>query len=374
MRSDIAHDGGRRLAYLDGWRGLCILAVLAGHFLPFHALDFGGLGVEMFFVLSGRLMADILFVEKYPLPAFYLRRFSRVWPGLAVYVAFCALCFRAPGFMQVRTVDIVSALLFLSNYRVEFFGQSQVLDHTWSLSVEEHSYLLLGLLALWLRPHSAALTRRVILAFALAMAANGLVQTYIFPTKDIVVNVPAHHWIEFFNVYWRSDIHAASIFAAAFVYLSWRARGGGALPPAIVVTLALCGVVSFLATLPQPVPFTIGTACLAVSVCALDAPSNPFRQLLTNRVLIQFGTWSFSIYIWQQIFYKLFQSLRDSGVLTAIEGLVLRPGFVLGACAAGIVSYQLVERPARRYINERWAAPLLQRAAGGPALAQPVDR
>ena len=370
MRGDIAHDNGRRLAYLDGWRGLCILAVLAGHFLPFHALDFGDLGVEMFFVLSGRLMADILFVERYPLPAFYLRRFSRVWPGLAVYVAFCAVSFRAPGFLHVRLVDIAAALTFLSNYRVEFFGQSQVLDHTWSLAVEEHSYVVLGLLAVWLRGRAAIRARWVILGLALVMAVNGIVQTYVFPSKDLVLDIPARHALVYFDVYWRSDIHAASVFGAAFVYLHFRNRDGDTLPRAAVAAVALCGVLCFISALPMPVRFTIGTACLAVSVCALDAPSNPLRGILGNRILILFGTWSYSIYLWQQVFYKLFQSMRDSGTLTAVEGVLFRPAFVLGACVAGILSYHLVERPARRYINERWTRPLLRHVTVVPEAAR----
>lgn len=370
ITGDIDHSAGRRLTYLDGWRGLCILTVLMGHFSPVHSIDFGDLGVEMFFVLSGRLMADILFVEKFPLPAFYLRRFSRVWPGLAVYVAFCAVVFTAPGFLNVRPIDIAAALLFLSNYRVELFGQCQVLDHTWSLAVEEHSYLALGLLAAWLRDKSARLVRFVILALGVAMAINGLVQTYIFPTHDIVLNVPAKHWREYFDVYWRSDIRAASVFAAAFVYLTFRARSSCALPRAVVIAIAVCGGLSFLTVLPQPVRFTIGTACLAVSVCALDAPSNPFRSYLSSRFLILFGTWSYSIYIWQQVFYKLFQAMRASGALTALEGGLLRPFFVIGSCCAGILSYHLVEKPARRYINDRWAPASPRRAAAASAVTQ----
>ena len=369
VAGDIHQSTGRRLAYLDGWRGVCILAVLIGHFSPVHSLEFGDLGVEMFFVLSGRLMADILFVEKFPLPTFYLRRFSRVWPGLAVYVLFCALVFAGPNpFLHVRPVDITAALLFLSNYRVEFFGQCQVLDHTWSLAVEEHSYLLLGLLAACLRNRSPWLVRFVILALCVGMALNGLAQTYIFPAHDLVLDNPAMGWHEYFDVYWRSDIHAASVMAAAFVYLTFRARGGCVLPRAVVISLGICGGLSFLAVLPEAVRFTVGTICLAVSVCALDTPSNPLRSFLSSRFLIMLGTWSYSIYIWQQVFYKLFQALRTFGVLTAMEGGLLRPFFILGACGAGILSYHLVEKPARRYINDRWAPGSPRRAATVPAL------
>ncbi|MER9742940.1 acyltransferase family protein [Mesorhizobium sp. M0187] len=56
-----------RLAYLDGWRGLSIALVLIGHFFPVPGINLGVLGVEFFFVLSGRLMGEILFIERFPL-------------------------------------------------------------------------------------------------------------------------------------------------------------------------------------------------------------------------------------------------------------------------------------------------------------------
>src|SRR5690348_911910 len=77
-----AHAG--RLSYLDGWRGFSILMVLLAHFVMHE--DVGFIGVQMFFALSGRLMADILFAERFPLKEFYKRRFARIYPGLFVFV------------------------------------------------------------------------------------------------------------------------------------------------------------------------------------------------------------------------------------------------------------------------------------------------
>jgi peptidoglycan/LPS O-acetylase OafA/YrhL len=348
------HNPARRLLHLDGWRGLCIIMVLCGHFLPFHGLDFGSLGVEMFFVLSGRLMADILFIEKFPLGRFFLRRFSRVWPGLAVYVAFCAVCFSSvSGFLHVTPVSIVSALLFLSNYRIMLLGQTQLLDHTWSLSVEEHSYLALGLLSFLLRQQKLAIVKTVILGLALVMAVNGLVQAYIFPIHVIDVPTSQGDASTVFDVYWRSDIRAASVFLAAFVYLQFLARGSRDLSKWLVFLLPGIAVLTFVSHVPESLSFTLGTLCLAVTVCALDGETNPFRLLLHNRGLRAFGAWSFSIYVWQQLFYKLFQAMRASGSLTPIEGLIWRPAFVIAACVAGIASFYYVEKPARRFINAR---------------------
>src|ERR1700761_7320849 len=49
---------------LDNWRGWAILLVLIGHFFETDGDSLGRLGVELFFVLSGRLMADLLFVKR----------------------------------------------------------------------------------------------------------------------------------------------------------------------------------------------------------------------------------------------------------------------------------------------------------------------
>jgi peptidoglycan/LPS O-acetylase OafA/YrhL len=138
----------QRLDYLDGWRGLSIIAVLLGHYAPLGIYNTGRLGVEMFFVLSGRLMADVLFVERFPLGAFFRRRIARVWPGLFVFVAIMAVAFRGSGNLQVKPIDIVSSLTFTGNYVRIYLHNMGVLDHTWSLCVEEWGYLVLGLVAL----------------------------------------------------------------------------------------------------------------------------------------------------------------------------------------------------------------------------------
>src|SRR6476661_8612041 len=77
------------VAWLDGWRGVCILLVLVGHFVA--PLEFAGnVGVEFFFALSGRLMAEILIERRQPVGLFVRRRIARVAPATFVYVAVCA--------------------------------------------------------------------------------------------------------------------------------------------------------------------------------------------------------------------------------------------------------------------------------------------
>ena len=67
--------------YLDGWRGLAIVLLLADHFFPVPGINFGALGVNFFFVLSGWLMTHLLFVQLTPIDVFYRRRIARIVPA-----------------------------------------------------------------------------------------------------------------------------------------------------------------------------------------------------------------------------------------------------------------------------------------------------
>ncbi|HVI90438.1 MAG TPA: acyltransferase, partial [Dongiaceae bacterium] len=146
-RGDGTISTGHRLLHLDGWRGISILTVYLGHFLPLAFIDNGRMGVELFFVLSGRLMAEILFVERFPLGLFYRRRIARVWPGMVIFVLLMGLAFWRPGHLQVHLIDVVSALTLSLNYIALYVHRMPVLEHVWSLCIEEWAYILLGLLA-----------------------------------------------------------------------------------------------------------------------------------------------------------------------------------------------------------------------------------
>ena len=123
-----------RILYLDGWRGIAIVTVLIGHFNTSLYMA-GSLGVELFFVLSGRLMASILFEEKYPLKDFFVRRFSRIFPALAFY---CLVVFSLTVAAEVAGVsfkalpslmDTLSALTFTINYKVALDSGAMLVHH-----------------------------------------------------------------------------------------------------------------------------------------------------------------------------------------------------------------------------------------------------
>jgi len=129
-----------RLLYLDGWRGLAIISVLIGHFLSrnFPALFvLGGYGVTLFFVLSGRLMADILFVRRQPIQLFFERRIARISPALIVLVNYLAIYsimwFYWRGTIMMHPWEYFTALTFTINYAQAYWvgEESRYLAHIW---------------------------------------------------------------------------------------------------------------------------------------------------------------------------------------------------------------------------------------------------
>lgn len=324
-RGDGAISTGHRLLHLDGWRGLSILAVFLGHFLPVTVIDNGRMGVELFFVLSGRLMAEILFVERFALDLFYRRRIARVWPAMVFFVLVMWLAFYRPGPLQVQWIDVVSALTLSLNYVVLYVHRMPALEHIWSLCIEEWAYILLGLLALISRRLRLA-PLPIIAAAAALCVINAVVQTAMGGDYNMV--------------FWRTDTRIASILMASAVYLAVQPYKA-ALPGWLPVLVGGIGIALSFDYVPDILRYSLGTLCFSLAVAAIDQAPIWLRWMLSSRPLRQIGLWSFSLYLWQQPFSKLMHYLPRSAMLAA-------------AIACGLLSFYLVEQPLRRFLNSHW--------------------
>lgn len=167
-----------RLTYvpqLDGLRALAVGAVMLHHFLPDTALtqrvDWGVLGVRLFFVLSGFLITRILLGQRAgvddssqtvggALKAFYLRRVLRIFPIYYLTVLVMSLA------SATIRADAPWFLLYLQNLKFAWDGAYGVAPHFWTLAVEEQFYLLWPALLL-LAP------RRMLLPGVAALIAAG---------------------------------------------------------------------------------------------------------------------------------------------------------------------------------------------------------
>ena len=156
---------------LDGIRGIAILAVIIHHItlefrsfelsVPWiHSLrsiaDYGWLGVDLFFVLSGYLITGILLHTRHSpnyYSAFYLRRAVRIFPLFyAVLIPLFVLVFTLTwlgyrfDYFQLSTLTVSSALTYTLNFVMALVKSSpkvpNVILHLWSLCVEEQFYAI----------------------------------------------------------------------------------------------------------------------------------------------------------------------------------------------------------------------------------------
>lgn len=316
------------LDYLDGWRGLAITFLLVGHFFPVPGINFGAVGVGLFFVLSGLFMSRLLFIQEVPLDVFYRRRLARILPVTFVFltvVVALSMAFSAP----VNWRETLAATLFLNNYFPAEAGKAVMpFGHIWSLSVEEHSYVLLALLALAVRRkkiRAATATVLAALTCVIAILCHALREA---PDPQI--------WL-------RTEVAGYGIFLSAFLALFLHDRKVPQLPWMTYPVLVIAGIAVHWWTVPVPVRIVVGLGAFAVAVNLLGSAPQVVKFILSLGILRQLGVLSFSLYLWQQPFYLFMH--RDG----------MHPALALGlGVLSGIASYYLIERPVREYLNKHW--------------------
>lgn len=323
------------LPYLDGWRGLAICFLLIGHFFPVPGINLGTAGVNLFFVLSGFLMARLLFVNEVPIPIFYRRRVARIFPAVLCFIALVTVSYFVLG-KPVDWSEVAAAAAFVNNYFSGAPGGAVMpFGHIWSLCVEEHSYILLSIVALATR---ARLVK--------AQTAVGLLAA-------LFAVIGFGYWLRYqgqhleFDLWIHSEVSAFGIFASAFLLLAGRGRKIPRLAAVAVPGLILLGFALHWWSVPAPVRTFFGVGAFALAVNLLAGAPRIMHSALSWRPLRQIGMWSFSIYLWQQPFYL---AVHRSG-LSPVAGVAL-------AIAVGIASFYLLENPARLYLNRKWAPKL----------------
>ncbi|PSL44750.1 peptidoglycan/LPS O-acetylase OafA/YrhL [Chitinophaga niastensis] len=146
------HD---KIASLDHLRALAIILVFIFHYRMFKHPEwvdtighFGWTGVDLFFVLSGYLIAGQLFRtiakgKAIDLKTFFLKRFFRIIP---VYLVVLSLYFFIPAFREREALSpLWKFLTFTQNFGLDL-SHHGTFSHAWSLCIEEQFYLLLPFL------------------------------------------------------------------------------------------------------------------------------------------------------------------------------------------------------------------------------------
>lgn len=274
---------------LDAWRGVAVLSLLAGHFVPGFGTDapawwinFGRLGVELFFALSGCLIGSILFRDEMPLPEFARRRFARIvpsmWLFLAAAVLLTAIRSHEPLKGAVPAALGVLNLLDMGWYAARF-------GHLWSVCLELQGYLVLGLVAYVVRERDWPAQATIVLLVLAGWLITGL-RLSAAPQLD-------YHAL-FVGPLARLT---AMLLAAALV-----AQGSFARQVPWPLALA-AGVALNVTAVPDIVKYTAGSSLLALACARVALAPDELATALAQRWLLSFGAASYSLYLWQQLLY-----------------------------------------------------------------------
>jgi peptidoglycan/LPS O-acetylase OafA/YrhL len=372
---------GVRLPYLPGLDGLRALAVTAVLF--YHAglrwIPGGFLGVEVFFVISGYLITSLLLAEwrhrgSIDLKTFWLRRARRLLPALYVLLVVTltfALVF-LPGEVARLRGDVLAAFGYVTNWYLIFqhqsyfeaVGRPSLLQHLWSLAVEEQFYLLWPLVIAVGLGVGATLWRyrgMMYLALGVATASAALMALLYRPDVD-----PS-------RVYYGTDTRATGLLCGAALAFVWvperlgdkgslsrilsstrfRLRWGWIAPALLDVAgiAAIGALVFFCLSLGEFQPFLYrgGLASVALTTTALIAVvANPRTRgvswMLGSAPLRWVGERSYGIYLWH---WPVFMVTRPN-LDVPFEGLPLVALRIAVTVLLADLSYRFVETPIRR--------------------------
>jgi len=357
---------------LDGVRAIAVTGVLVFHAKP-EWLPGGFLGVDVFFALSGFLITSLLLAElgetgKVRFGRFYVRRARRLLPALfLVLIATSVLAATVAQDAAARVrEDVVAAFFYVTNWWYVLHGQSYfeatgrppMLQHLWSLAVEEQFYLVWPLLlfGLW----RLGRVRGVRIGAAVGALASTALMAWI-AVRDGMPDV-----VDASRVYFGTDTHAMTLLVGAVLATVWTPRRistelteRGRQATTLVGFSALAGLIAiFWFVGPQsPALYRGGFLVVALVSTAVVASSavtgTAFSRLLARQPLRWIGERSYGIYLWH---WPIFMVLRPGIDIDAAEWQVqvLRFALTLGAAE---LSYRFVEMPIRRgALGRAWAS------------------
>jgi len=352
----------------------------------------GFLGVDLFFVISGFLITRLLLLElvgsgSIDLKRFYKDRFRRLAPSVAIVVAAVLIgseLFWRDELATVKT-GVLSSLGYVTNWWLIFDHQSYfvstgrppMLQHLWSLAIEEQYYLLWPCLILLVTVVGRAARtpeRRMasVIWLALLLAVASAVAMAVIAVRT---NVP--YVSDSSRVYYGTDTHSVGLFlgsaAGAWnVLMSGRVRSRRAFLWAS--DLLAAGGLTLLAWefahLNEYRPslyrggFLFLDAIAVLVICAVARRGSAVGWLLDRPLLRWIGQRSYAIYLWHWPIIVVTRPGVDihASLLTVT---LLRVALTL---ALAELSYRFVENPLR---GRRWALEP-KRIAHGMRLRAPV--
>lgn len=354
--------GGRRLD-IQGLRAVAVLMVVAFHAgLPVPG---GFVGVDVFFVLSGFVITAMLQREwrdsgRINFTNFYMRRFKRLTPALALTVAVTMLVtmlvVSPVGPQQTAAKTAIGAMLLSSNVVIgittgDYFGaaaETNPLLNMWSLSVEEQFYLGFPLLLAlgWMLARRGSVAKAIpwILVAFVAVASFGfaLVDATNLTFKG------AGALLGFYSPLTRAWEFALGALLALAAPILARPTSRTSLIMALAGSAGLAASLWLIgAGTPFPGLWTLLPVGATLLLLQAGHGSNAVTRALASSPMVRVGDWSYSIYLWHWPVIVFATSLWPdrSWVPLLAAGLSFFPA---------LASYHWLEQPIRNGTFVGW--------------------
>jgi peptidoglycan/LPS O-acetylase OafA/YrhL len=355
-----------RIPTLDGWRAVAIGAVTLHHLTKCfyqHEADYdlsitryGAFGVDLFFAISGLLITKLLLDEwrdkqSFDLPGFYIRRAFRILPPYLLFLAVYSITihWRSP-------IEMLSCLFFFRNYAPVGLASAGTL-HLWSLSVEEHFYLLWPGLLAWV---GARRSKTLAVNLALGVALWRTVESQL-PMKLLPMVV----------THFRTDLRLDGLLwgcAFAFLLDDQKQRQKLTRQLRLPVWLAMAAVLGLCIVFYSEMTSVLVAALIPVLLLGtLTHPHWRISRALDLPPVAWIGRISYSLYLWQGL-------LLAPGWDHATAWWRLWPWNLAMLLAVATASYYWMEKPLIRLGHRlsasrgsRLARPKLETIGAEPA-------
>ncbi len=341
---------------LDGVRGLAVAAVLLYH-AGFRWMLGGYLGVSTFFTLSGFLITSLLITEyestrAIDLGRFWERRLRRILPAaLATLAAVAVLSplfadnyqrshLRGDGFASLAWL-LNWWFIFKHRGYADIFASPSLVQHFWSLAIEEQFYLVFPLLMLIVLRVGRG-SRRIAAAVVGVLALASVLTTAFLLHRDATTT----------RLYYGADTRAAELLAGALLALVIGGRPRAAVRShralAVLGVAGLAVTAAFWASVPQDsVRLYAGVlplyaAATAAVLAGAVLPTGPVRRLTSLPPLRWLGRVSYGVYLFHFPIFLWLTPQRTSLSAWPLLALRLVPTLLLAA-----LSFRALEWPIR---------------------------
>jgi len=349
---------------LDGIRGVAVLFVMVGHLLKsivtewgirfsgVQVIHVGWVGVDLFFVLSGFLITGILYEAKGTaryFRNFYARRTLRIFPLYYLALAtVLVLSATLPHLAIWGNLNPAWMWTYLTNYVLSAEPRSSfgVVDHFWSLAVEEHFYLVWPAIVFFF-------SRRALMIVSVCLLVIAPI-VRIATLQDGEVTVAT---------YMMTHARMDSLAAGALIALAVRGPQGLAplVKPALYVLPMSAAVFLTIAIARKNFSNadlylgTIGPTLLWAGFGALLILSltwRPAGTLMSLPILRWFGKYSYGLYVWHPILWMIiFHSPWCRDLRTGQRMIDLPATAIIAVTtvlAVGLLSWHLWEKQFQR--------------------------